>query len=753
MSVTQTIDTDLGCPSNLEPGMDADVVDPSPFVRRKADGVAHLELSIHGAHCGGCISKIEGGLKAIPGMENARLNLSTGKLSVAWRGGDVLPIEITRTLSRLGYRAAPFDPEALAEQHDHEGKLLLRCLAVAGFALANIMLLSVAIWAGHGGEMGPATRDMMHWVSAFVAIPAALYAGRPFFQSAYNALRSGNANMDVPISLAVFLALGISIYETLNHGRDAYFDAAVMLLFFLLIGRFLDHRLRAKSRAAAQELLSLQATTANRLHPDGSLEAVSAKTIEPGDHILLAPGDRAPVNGVVIEGVSEVDVSLVTGESDPATKKDGDTLYAGVLNLSSRLVLEARARAEDSLIADLTRLIEAGEQGKSKYIRLADRAASLYVPLVHSLALATFLGWFFVGDAGLRIAVMNAVAVLIITCPCALGLAAPAVQVVATGRLFKQGVLVKSGDALERLAEAGAMVFDKTGTLTIGKLRLVDRDKIEPEILEQAAMLARASRHPLARAIVVQMGAGPLAETIHETPGKGVEGTINGQKARLGRGGWIGVKPSESNAKVGGVSEAWFQIGDAPPVRFLFEDTARTDAAETIKSLEQQGLDVEMLSGDRQEPAEHIAQTAGIKRWRAMLSPADKIARLEELKNSGVKVAMIGDGLNDAPALSAAHASLSPGTAADASQAAADFIFQGEGLSPVLTAYEVSKKARRRVMENFAFAALYNMCAIPLAVFGFVTPLIAALAMSGSSIIVTLNALRLQSGGKTDQTT
>lgn len=739
MSVSDAISDAPGCPSKLEPATDAGVIDPAPFVRRLRDGASQLELSVHGAHCGGCISKIEGGLTGLSGVATARLNLSTGKLKVTWRDDALRPRAITQKIADLGYRAAPFDPEAAVAETDREGRFLLRCLAVAGFATANIMLLSVAVWAGHEGEMGAATRALMHWVSAAIALPAAAYAGRPFFRSAFAALRGGNANMDVPISLAVILALSLSIFETLNHGKHAYFDAAVMLLFFLLIGRWLDHRLRVRARAAARELLSLQATTASRLRDDGSLEAVAARDILPGEQILLSPGDRAPVDGVVVEGASEVDVSIVTGESAPANIKRDDTLHAGVLNLSSRLVMKATARAEDSLLADLTRLIEAGEQGKSKYVRLADRAAALYVPLVHTIALATFLGWYFLMDAGLRVSMMNAIALLIITCPCALGLAAPAVQVVATGRLFREGVLVKSGDALERLAEVDAIIFDKTGTLTHGRMRLSNSDAIPQETLKRAAMLARASRHPLARAVVDEVGAGPLADDIRDVPGDGVEGVIDGARARFGRASWIGgVNEGADNA-----SESWFQLADAAPVRFVFDDSLRAEATQTIVALSKRGIASEMLTGDRKGPAERIAAQAGIVAWQSEMTPTDKIDRLNALAETGVKTAMVGDGLNDAPALAAAHASLSPGTAADASQAAADFVFQGDSLAPVMTAYDVSKQARRRVMQNFGFAVLYNACAVPIAALGLVTPLIAALAMSGSSIIVTLNALRL----------
>jgi Cu2+-exporting ATPase len=725
-----------GCPSGVEPPAEQSFADPEPFVRRR-DGLARLELAVFGAKCGGCIAKIEGGLKAL-GVETARLNLSTGKLAVEWRDGALRPIALVEKLSALGYRAAPFDPDAEKAEVDREGRSLLRALAVAGFASANIMLLSVSVWAGFTGEMGPATRELLHWISAAIAIPAALYAGQTFFRSAALALKAGRANMDVPISLGVLLALAMSVFETMKGGAHAYFDAAVMLLFFLLIGRYLDHRLRLRARAAARDLLALQARTAIRVHADGSVESIAARDIRPGDLIALSPGDRAPVDGEIVEGASNVDFSLVTGESAPARKTVGDRLHAGVVNLSHRLILRAAATTENSLLADLARLIEAGEQGKSRYRKLADRAAALYVPVVHSLAAATFGVWYFVLDAGLRHSVMNAVAVLIITCPCALGLAAPAVQVVATGRLFRRGVFVRSGDALERLAETDCIVFDKTGTLTLGRQRISNLEDIPAAALEGAAELARASRHPLSRAIVAAAGGGAVAKDAHETEGFGVEGTVSGAPARLGRAEWVGA-----TAQAGEASEAWYRRVGAPPARFLFDDEWRADARATVDALKRRGYAVLMLTGDVEAPAKRIADALGIG-YAARLTPAGKIERLKSLAANGARIAMIGDGLNDAPALAAAHASMSPGTAADASQAASDFVYQGERLAPILEAIDVACKARRRMLENFAFAALYNLFAAPLAAFGFVTPLVAALAMSGSSIIVTLNALRLQ---------
>ncbi len=738
-----------GCPSGLAPAEDRDArrADPAAFVRRDAGGRDTLELLIQGAKCAACIRKIESGLLALPGVSDARLNLSTARLRVAWSPGAVAPAAITDALARMGYGASAFDPAAAARQVDEEGRKLLRYLAVAGFAAMNIMMFSVPVWSGDG-EMGEGTRTLLHWISALIAIPAALYAAQPFFRSAGTALRARRANMDVPISLAVFLTLGISIAETLQQGEHAYFDGITMLLFFLLIGRYLDHRLREQARTAARDLLALQSVTASRIGADGRVVAIGAGDIMVGDRLILASGDRAPVDGVVEQGVSDLDRSMLTGETLPQSVRAGDVIHAGVINLSQRLIIRATARAQDSSVAELARLIEAGEQGRARFVRLAEKAAALYVPVVHSLALATFVGWMFgpallrlagldVADVGLRVALMNAVAVLIITCPCALGLAVPAVQVVATGRLFKRGVLVKSGDALERLAQVDVAVFDKTGTLTLGKPRLVSA--VAPDVLRTAASLARVSRHPLSRALVEAAGPGVATADAREIPGEGIE--AGGM--RIGRRTFAAPQCADAND---GAAELWFASGDAPPVRFAFTDALRADAAQTIAALRQRGIAVELISGDRPVAVEAAAREAGIEHWVASASPSDKTARLAALRAAGKKVLMVGDGLNDAAALAAAHASASPGTALEASQAASDLVLQGAALMPLVEAIDVAKMARARALENLRFSALYNVIAAPLAAAGLLTPLIAALAMSGSSLVVTLNALRLQLG-------
>ncbi len=714
--------------------------DPRAFVQEGPGGKLTIDLLVRGARCAGCLRKIENGVTELSGVSAARLNLSNGRLSVSWTQDRIDPRTIVQRVIDLGYSAQPFDPGEAQGQIDHEGRHLLICMAVAAFAAMNIMMFSVPIWSAHAnGEMELGTRTMFHWISAGIALPAAAYAGMPFFKSAWAALSKGRANMDVPISLGVLLASCLSVYETARGGDHAYFDAVAMLLFFLLIGRYLDHALRQKARQAARDLLALQAVTAARLNQDGSTTSVAVGEVRPGDRLIILPGDRIPVDGLIQEGLSEGDLSLLTGETAPVALGVGQFIRAGALNLSGRLILEAKARSEDSFLAEIARLVDMGEQSKSIYVRWADQAARYYVPVVHSAAFLTCVVWLLLG-AEPRVAILNACAVLIITCPCALGLAVPAVQVVASGRLFKQGILLKSGDALERMAQVDCVVFDKTGVLTTGQPHLLNQDRLPAGALDQAALLARGSRHPLARSIARAAGPGGVATDILEVPGCGVEATLNGQTARLGRATWIGLGDATSEE-----TELYFKLGDEAAIRFAFEDTLRADSKATIDQLKAMGMRQIVLSGDRAGAVRSAAEAAGLEEYYSELSPFEKASHLDRLKAEGWTVLMVGDGLNDAPALAKAFVSMAPGSAADASQSAADLVFQGDRLGCVHEALVVAQRSKARVMENFWFAALYNLVAAPIAMMGLITPFIAAIAMSSSSIIVTLNALRLAS--------
>lgn len=717
-------------------------IDPDLFVRRTEEGLARLDLVVAGMHCAGCLRKVEGALKGLNGVEYARANLSTKRVAVRWDPARLKASAVIRALADTGFTAVPFDPKLIGTLDDRESRSLLKALGVAGFAAANVMLVSVSVWSGLVSDMDETTRSFFHWVSALIALPAIAYAGQPFFRSALKALRAKSMNMDVPIALAVILATTMSLVQTMVNARHVYFDASVTLLFFLLIGRYLDVQARARACSAAENLLGLRATAATLIAPDGTHKSIAVENLEPGMKVLVVAGARIPADGEIVTGTSEIDTSLVTGESVPEQVKAGASVFAGTLNLGAPLVIRVTKRDDDSLLAEIVRLMETAEQGRARYVRIADRAARIYSPAVHIMALATLLLWFALG-AHWETSLTYAISVLIITCPCALGLAVPVVQVVATGRLLRQGVLVKAADGLERLAQADTIVFDKTGTLTLGRPRLVNGDEIARADLALAAAIAAASRHPLALALTAhgQTLPHPLLDDIHEEPGMGLEARLGGEPIRLGNADYAGANAAHEQGHGG--SELWLRRGSNEPVRFRFEDTPRPDARDVIAALKARSFAIELLSGDREPAVKRLAGELGIANWRAAARPAAKIARLEELAAEGRKVAMIGDGLNDAPALRAAHVSLSPADAADVSQTAADFIFQGAKLAPIVEAVDVARKSRRLVFQNFGLALAYNAVAVPLAVAGFVTPLVAAIAMSSSSITVTLNSLRL----------
>lgn len=700
---------------------------------------ATADFLVRGASCAGCMGKIERAIAGLPGVRATRFNLTTGKLSIEPDANQRLDAaHVIETLGGLGYRAAMYDPSQARDQADREGRDLLMALGVAAFGAGNVMMFSVPVWAGlFGQELDAGARALMYWFAALVATPCTLFASRPFFRSAWASLSKRRANMDVPISIGIILTIIISFSELAQGGEHAYFDAAVMLVFFLLIGRWLDHRLRQTAASAAGDLLALQAPTARRLDPAGRETTVAVGEIELDDLVVAAPGERIALDGVVVSGVSDLDNALISGETALARAEPGAAVYAGALSMTGRLVIRVTARSEDSTVAALGRLVEIGAQNRSRYVVMADRAARIYVPVIHTLALAAFAGGWALG-LGPREALLRAVTVLIVTCPCALGLAAPAVQISACGRLFRRGVLVKSGAALERLAEVDHVVFDKTGVLTEGRPVLQDAS---PEQIAAAAVLARASRHPLARALAAAAGGGgAVAQDVCETSGMGVAGMIDGRQARLGRASFVGVAAPASE------TEMWFAVGEEAPVRFAFVDRLRPDALAAMEALRLRGVGVEILSGDVAGAVAPVAEMLGVGEWRAAVTPFEKHARLEQLGEQGRKVLMVGDGLNDAAALSQAHASMAPGSAVDASQNAADLVFCNEALMSVVTALDVARIAKQRTVENFGFSAIYNLVAAPAAMLGLVNPLIAALAMSGSSMVVTLNALRLGGG-------
>jgi Cu2+-exporting ATPase len=699
------------------------------------NGIRQTDLSVPSIHCGGCIQAIEAALGALPGVEQARVNLSTRRVAIRWQA-DKPPPPFIATLDKIGYHAHLSDLGS--DVKDETLTELIRALAVAGFAASNIMMLSVSVWAG----AEPATRDLFHWLSALIACPALIYSGHVFFQSAWRALRRGQTNMDVPISIGVLLAFGLSLYETMHQGVHAYFDASITLLFFLLIGRTLDHMMRERARTAVKGLARLAARGALVVHDDGTHSYLPVGEIRPGMTILLPAGERVPVDAEVTQGQSEIDCSLVSGESLPRPAIAGSALSAGTLNLTGPLTIVATAAAKDSFLAEMVRMMEAAEAGRSVYRRIADRAARLYAPVVHLTALLTFIGWM-IATGDVHRSVTIAIAVLIITCPCALGLAVPMVQVVAARRLFENGIMIKDGGALERLAEIDTVVFDKTGTLTLDRLKLASRDRIDPLALAIAASMAAHSRHPYSRALAAagrEKGLAPLVLTdISETPGAGLEAHINGTVYRLGRFDW-----ALSDASTDAASDAGVVLSEGGRLQaaFHFESELRPDVQQSIAEVSSQGCGVEIMSGDRDEPVRRLSTALDVP-YLAGVSPGGKTRHIADLTASGHRVLMVGDGLNDTPALASAHASMAPASAADVSRSAADLVFLHDSLTAVPQAIAVARDAGRLVRQNLILAVGYNAIAVPIAILGHVTPLIAAVAMSASSIIVIANALRL----------
>ena len=687
----------------------------------------HTVLVVPGMHCAGCMAKVERTLAKIPGVASARVNLTARQVGIDHAATVPVP-DLVAGLAAVGFEAQPrFETAEPASAV----RPLLAPLAVAAFACMNVMLLSVSVWSGADG----ATRVLFHWLSAVIAVPAVLFSGRPFFASAWKAVRNLTTNMDVPISIGVILATALSFYETMTGGKEAWFDGTLMLLLFLLTGRALDAMMRDRARAGVDALLRQAPGGATVIAADGSTTWLAATDLTPGMVMRVAAGERLAADGAIVRGASRFDQSLLTGESAAVPGDAGDTVLAGTLNLENPVDVRVSASGQDTSLAEIARLMAMAGQGRSRYVRIADRASRLYAPAVHALALLAFVGWLVAG-AGVYHALVIAISVLIITCPCALGLAVPVAQVVAAGALMRRGVLVKDGSALERLAEVDHALIDKTGTLTFGRpvADVACLETLDAFAASVALSLASHSRHPLALALTRALAARDVRTIdltdVVEVPGQGVTARCGAIAVSLGR-------PAGAEGMATALSI------DGHPVRIIrFADGLRPDAAEALARLKTLGVPCAILSGDNAAAVDDVARRTGLSA-RAAASPADKQAAIADLQIGGAKVLMVGDGLNDGPALAAANASIAPGSASDVGRQAADFVFTGDSLLALPRAIGVARATMRVVRQNFAMAIVYNLLAVPLAMAGQVTPLVAAIAMSTSSLLVIANSLRL----------
>ncbi len=701
-------------------------------------------LSVPDMHCGACMARIEKTLIKIDGVKDVRVNLTNKSVTICW-SVIINPGLFVEQLIRLGFH--PVLPAVQVQRKDVQFSAYLRALAVSGFATGNIMLLSVSVWAGADNS----TRLLFHWISALIAIPAVVYAGRFFFRSAWYAIKSGKSNMDVPISVGISLACTMSLYDTVMEADQVYFEAAIMLVFFLLIGRTVDHLMRQRAASAVDGLQSLEPLSAQRCLSNGSCEHVKTSALVEGDRIVVSPGDRIPADGVVVSGVSDINSELVDGESLPRTVAANQLVLSGSLNLSAPLEIKVTAVAAESFLASMQQLVRSGEATKGAYQRLADRASQWYTPVVHIAAILAFFWWYIMsGDIHRSITV--AISVLIITCPCALALAVPMVQALAAQRLFSTGIIMKNGAALEKMNSINTVVFDKTGTLTDGFPTVSSRSNFGDRSLRIAQTLAAHSEHPFAKAIVCAPSAcKEMAtldndrhfENIKEVPGFGIEAKSGPSIIRLGKRSWAtelaGVESQRKNSR----TESVLTDNGRIIASFEFEQHLRSHAAQAIEHLKTQIDKLIIVSGDSAQPVQAMASKLGIDTAFSHCLPADKQNNILSNAEQGRGVLMVGDGLNDAGAMAAATVSMAPAKAASVSRTVADFVFLRPSLMAVPVALSVARQAHTLIQQNFAIAIVYNLVALPFAFAGLVTPLIAAIAMSTSSVLVVANAMRI----------
>lgn len=710
------------------------------FVHPLPGGEAEARLAVEGLRCAACGWLIEKVLEREPSVASVQVNPATGRALLRWRS-DRQPLSaLLRRLAQLGYRPHPLDSGARLPAAVAERRSALKRLAVAGFGMMQVMTFAFAFYLDPSGAMETLYRDFLRIVSLLVATPVVFYAGWPFLAGAWRDLRAGRPGMDVPVALAVSVAYAASAWNTLAGAGEIYFDSATMFIFFLSTARLLEMSARHRAAEASESLAHMLPDSVRRLGPEGPVR-VALDELQTGDRVRVAAGEVVPADARVLGGTSELDESLLTGESTPRRRGPGDPVLAGSVNVSGPLDLEVERTGEATRVSGIVRLLHRAQADRPPLARLADRVAGAFVAVVLVLAAATGLLWWQLDPSR---AFEITLAVLVVTCPCALSLATPTALVTATTALARRGLLVTRGRALEALTRIDRILLDKTGTLTSGALSL---RRVVPSgaasgadrCLALAAALEAHSAHPVARALAA--GDTPAeAEQVKETPGYGVEGRVNGRRYRLGRPGWASAEPAPEST-----AGTWVALGSDGRTVAWFElvDPLRPDAAAAVSSLRRHGLEAEIASGDGEAPVRAVAEKLGISRWRAGLSPDDKLARVQALRDQGLRVAVVGDGINDAPVLAGADLSVALGSGAALAQGSADMVLLHGRLAGLAEAFEAGRRTRAVIRQNLAWALLYNATALPLAALGMVQPWMAALGMSASSLLVVGNALRL----------
>jgi Cu2+-exporting ATPase len=716
------------------------------FVHRQSDSVREASLMLEGIVCAACVWLNERHVNALPGVIEFRVNYSTHRARLKW-DNDVIPLSrVLEAIAAIGYVAHPFDPGRQEVIQRRERSAALRRLAVAGLGAMQVMMLAVALYAGDHYGMDQDIRGFLRWMSLLISLPVVLYSARVFFSAAWRDLRRHRFGMDVPVSLAIALAFCASVWATVAGTGAVYFDSVTMFTFFLLAGRFLEMGARHRVGQVSEELVRLLPEMATRIGA-GETRLVPVLELEIGDWVRVRPGDTVPADGRVLEGFSSVDESLLTGESLPLRCAPGSDVVGGAVNVESPLLVEVTAVGGDTVLSSIVRLLDRAQSEKPRIAALADRIAGWFVAVVLLLAASVF-GWWWVHQPADALRVT--LSVLVVTCPCALSLATPAAMTAATGQLTRLGLLTTRGHALETLARATHLVLDKTGTLTYGRLRLAAIETLgrmpEEACLAIAAGLETGSEHPVGRALREASGetSAPVVR-IQNTPGQGVSGELDGQWYRLGTETFArSASAVETDLDGDQAGRVWLADDTGVLARFEFDDTVREDAAAAIVQLQDLGLRVCLLSGDGPLRVERVARSVGIAESSGGLLPEDKLARVRALQRDGGVVAMVGDGINDAPVLAAAQVSIAMGSGSQLAHASADMILLSERLAHLPQGVRTARKTLAVIRQNLIWALGYNALALPLAAAGWIQPWMAAIGMSLSSLLVVLNALRLK---------
>ncbi|WP_207063910.1 heavy metal translocating P-type ATPase [Motiliproteus sp. SC1-56] len=726
-----------------------------------------VNLLVEGIHCAACVWLIESSLRRVPGVLEARVNLTGRKLRVRWDDSRLQLSTLLQRLGSLGYAAVPFDPQTAEDSLRRQNRHLLYRMGFAGFTMMNLLWISIALYSGADqGEY----RSLFHWIGLLLATPTLLYSGYPFYKGAWQGLRQWRFGMDLPIAIGASITYLYSVYVTLSGTSvgDVYFDTVVNFLFVILVGRYLEAMSKRQALASTQRLLDLQPRVATVLR-DGEEQLVPIRSVAEGEYVRVRPGERIPVDGEVASGSSRVDEAMLTGESEPVLRAPGSQVCAGTINGEGSLDIRVTGLLQETALGRIIQLVEEAQASRAPIQQVADRIVPWFVLITLSLAAVTFGFWL---QTGFEQALMAATAVLIITCPCAFGLATPMAIAVASGLGARNGILVKNGAVLETLSSVRDFVFDKTGTLTEGRIQLVSLHGVEvdwrsgqalagslAQSLGLAAALERRSEHPLARALVEGAeslnapGSALACEDFRNRPGQGVVGRVGGHQVAVGTAVWmraLGVSPAPALAaparalEQAGRGAVWIAVDGCEVAVAGVEDRLRDDAPALVKALRAQGASLTLLSGDRQPAAEAVASALGGMQVIAEVLPEDKDRVIAELQAAGRPVVMVGDGVNDAPALVRADVGIALGSGTDVSIASADIVLLSSDLDNVALATALSKRTLRTIRQNIGISILYNLIMVPLAMAAMVTPLVAAITMPISSLLVIGNAARIR---------